>query len=226
MKKLLLTAVAAAVFTPAFAAGTVVAEWDFTKEQLTSTRYALNKRGEAKFVKDEKSGKLALSPCTVGKNHGKGCGLTLKGDPRKELLPMDGFEVQTRIRYKDPAAGRIKGANMYIFDGAYAGKNGAALLLHITGRGEFAVRIIYGDGTKLNQQIVMAPVLGDGEWHDLALKYADDQITLTIDGKVAKTILPARPLTDSTVRFTVGDRVAAGYQPFPGLIEYIKIIKF
>ena len=85
---------------------------------------------------------------------------------------------------------------------------------------------IYGDGTKLNQQIVMAPVLGDGEWHDLALKYADDQITLTIDGKVAKTILPARPLTDSTVRFTVGDRVAAGYQPFPGLIEYIKIIKF
>jgi hypothetical protein len=99
------------------------------------------------------------------------------------------------------------------------------MLLHITGRGEFAVRILYGDGSKLNNTIVMAPMLGDGEWHNLALKYADDQLVLKIDGKEVKTIAPAKPLTDSTVRFSTGDRVAAGYQPFPGLIEYIKVIK-
>ena len=225
MKKLLFIAAAAAAFAPAFAAETA-AEWDFTKEQLTSGKYILYKRGDAAFVKDEKSGKLALQPCTVGKDHGKSCGLTLKGDPRKELLPMDGFEVQTRVRYKEPAAGRIKGANMYIFDAAYASKNGAALLLHITSRNEFAVRVIYGDGSKLIHNIVMAPMFGDGEWHDLALKYVDDQIKLSIDGKEVKTIVPPKPITDSTVRFTVGDRVAAGYQPFPGLIEYIKIIKY
>ena len=226
MKKLLIMTAAAAMFAPAFAAETVVAEWDFTQEQLVSGKYTLYKRGDAAFVKDEKSGKPALQPCKVGKDHGKGCGLTLKGDPRKELLPMDGFEVQTRIRFQAPAGGQAKGSNMYIFDGAYASKNGAALLLHITGRGAFAVRILYGDGSKLNNTIVMAPVLGDGEWHDLALKYADDQIVLKIDGKEVKTITPAKPLTDSTVRFSAGDRVAAGYQPFPGMIEYIKVIKF
>ena len=225
MKKLLFIAAAAAAFAPAFAAETVVAEWDFTKEQLVSGKYTLYKRGDAAFVKDEKSGKTVFSPCKVGKEHGKGCGLTLKGDPRKELLPMDGFEVQTRIRYTAPAGGQAKGSNMYIFDGAYASKNGAALLLHLTARGEIAVRIIYGDGAKLTHNLVMAPAVGDGEWHDLALKYADDQITLKIDGKEVKTITPPKPLTDSTVRFSVGDRVAAGYQPFPGLIEYIKVIK-
>ena len=225
MKKLLIITAAAAMLAPTFAAETA-AEWDFTKEQLTSGKYTLYKRGDAAFVKDEKSGKSALLTCAVGKAHGKGCGLTLKGDPRQELLPMDGFEVQTRVRYKDPAAGRIKGANMYIFDAAYATKNGVALLLHITSRGEFAVRVIYGDGSKQVHNVIMAPMFGDGEWHDLALKYVDDQIKLSIDGKEVKTIIPPKPITDSTVRFTVGDRVAAGYQPFSGLIEYVKIIKY
>jgi len=225
MKKIAVFTTMALSLAAACAAETVVAHWDFSQEQLSSGKYTFVKRGDAKFVKDEKSGKKVFSPCTVGKQHGKGCGLTLKGNPRKELLPMDGFEVQTRIRYQDPAAGRIKGANMYIFDGAYASKNGAALQLHITGHGEFMLRVMYGDGSKLNGQLVMAPMFGDGEWHDVALRYADDQITLKVDGKELKSIMPAKPLTDSTVRFTVGDRVAAGYQPFPGLIEYIKVIK-
>ena len=65
MKKLLIMTAAAAMFAPAFAAETVVAEWDFTKEQLVSGKYTLYKRGDAAFVKDEKSGKLALQPCKV-----------------------------------------------------------------------------------------------------------------------------------------------------------------
>lgn len=223
MKKLALCSSFALAITAALAAETVIAHWDFTQEQLTSGKYTFNKRGEAGFVTDTVSGKKVLSPCTVGKNHAKGCGLSLKGDPRKELLPMDGFEVALRICYKDPAGGRIKGANMYLFDGAYASKNGAALQLHITSRNEFMLRILYGDGTKLHNVLVAAPMLGDGKWHDVALRYYDDQLLVKVDGKVVKTILPMKPLTDSTVRFCVGDRVASGYQPFPGLIEYVKI---
>ena len=225
MKKIVLCGALVLSAAAAFAAETVIAHWDFTGEQLTSGKYTLNKRGEAKFVTDDKSGKKVLSPCTVGKHHTNGCGLTLKGNPRKELLPMDGFEVALRICYKAPAAGRIKGANMYLFDGAYASKNGAALQLHITGRGDFMLRALYGDGTKLHNALVAAPTLGDGNWHDVALRYYDDQLIVKVDGKDVKTILPAKPLTDSTVRFSVGDRVASGYQPFPGLIEYIKITK-
>jgi len=225
MKKIVLSGALLAVLGAAVAAETVVAEWDFTKEQLTSGKYTMSVRGEAKFVVDTKTGKKVLSPCTQGKGHGKGCGLSLKGNPQKDFLPMDGFEVQARIRYVDPANGRIKGSNMYIFDGAYASKNGAALLMHITGRGEFMLRVVYGDGSKLYNIPVMAAALGDGEWHDVALKYFDDQITLKLDGKEIKSIQPAKPLTDSTVRFSIGDRVAASYQPFPGLIEYIKVIK-
>ena len=114
---------------------------------------------------------------------------------------------------------------MYIFDGAYASKNGAALQLHITGRNEFMLRVIYGDGSKLHNSLIAAPMMGDGEWHDVALRYADDTLILKIDGKEVKSILPAKPITPTKVRFSVGERVAAGYQPFPGLIEYIKIIK-
>ena len=223
MKKIVLCSAAALALTTAFASGNIVAHWDFTKEQLTSGKYTFNTRGEATFVTDSVSGKKVLSPCTIGKNHAKGCGLSLKGNPAKELLPMDGFEVSMRICYKDPAGGRIKGANMYLFDGAYASKNGAALQLHITSRDEFMLRILYGDGSKLNNVLVAAPTLGDGKWHDVALRYYDDQLIVKVDGKDIKTILPAKPLTASTVRFCVGDRVAAGYQPFPGLIEYIKI---
>jgi len=205
-----------------FAAENVIAEWDFAKESLTSGKYTLLLRGGAKFVADAERGK-ALAPCP-GTPNPKGDGLTLKGNPVPALAPVGGFEWQFGIRWKMPEAPPAKAYAMILLDAAYASKSGVTALLNITPRKECQFRLNIGTGDKFQTVVAVAPMLGDGSWHNIAVRYEDGDFSIKIDGQMLQLFTPEKPMAPVKVRFSVGDRVAAGYLPFTGLIDKVKVI--
>jgi len=206
-----------------FAEETVVAEWDFSKEALTSGKYILLKRGKAAFVEDAERGK-ALAPCPVFENISTPAGLRLK-QLAPELTATTGFEWQCSVKWKMPEQAPEKGFSMILADSAYASKTGAQLLLFITPKKECQLRLVVGTGEKFETSTNDAGFLADGKWHDISVRYEDGDFAIKVDNNLLQLFTPTKPMAASNkVYFSIGDRSAASYVPFLGLIGKFKVI--
>lgn len=199
---------------------TLIGYWDF-ENGMKSGEYTLSPRGSAKIVDDADQGK-ALSPAAARDD--KPNGVILSGAARPELAPAGPFTLSMKLKYQLPETAPEKLEYMHLWDTKYAAKGGVTLLLARTTDNQLNINLSIGNGEAVEGFQLKNVALGDGKWHELAIRLGEDnKLEILIDGAVVKTFLLAGTPAAAVQRLTIGDRVASSYGAFTGLIDEVKL---
>ena len=220
MKKTLWTMAAAALISTvgAMAGEKLVAEWNFD-DGLVSNGIKLNCRGSAALVDEEGRGKV-LNPSTT--RDGQPAGVILAGATRKELLPAV-FSWSMDIKYIAPDPLPPKGIYSYLLDCKYATKEGLSIMMNSDAKGNLRLNVSVGTENGLCNAAAKAPVLADGQWHNVKVTAKYPKMEILIDDKSIGTYVLNGEILPPKHRLTIGDRVASIYNPFYGLIDNVKL---
>ena len=230
-KKIFATIVLGAM--AAFSADTLIAEWDFSKEDVLSS-------GKMPFLlrhtKGETDGGAKIENgfliCTREAKQDKPNGIgSVK--PCPDFSPKGAFKFTADFKFEENL--HRQGVVGTLFDNKYVTMptkdnqkkyhKGFQISFRVYPNDKYVPRAAFGFGDKSKEISGKTVTLKKGEMHHLEVYFdAKGKVTFTIDGKEAGSgEVPEGPIAASTLATVIGDRYGSSFSTFGGAISKIAL---
>ena len=232
-KKVLATIILGAM-AAAFSAETVIAEWDFSKEDVLSS-------GKMPFLlrrgKGETDGGAKIVDgfliSTREKGQDKPTGI-ISVKPCQDYSPSGAFKFTADFKFEEDLHRQNIVATL--FDNKYVTMpketqknmhNGFQVSFRVYPGDKYAPRAAFGFGEVSKEVTGKAVVLEKGKMHHLEVYFnAKGKVTFSLNGKeVGTATVPEGSIAPSKRTTVIGDRYGSSYSAFGGAISKVALIK-